>query len=189
MSRHTKIYVLVALVALLVAVYFFNRNDVPGVSAVVGADAKFTPLSVQEPQLRLDLLAKIRKLEYAGTHRNIFSAVALPPAPTAAEIARERHNRPMGPQLPPPPPPVQVPGQFFGYASSKTGRSVAFFTSGDDVLVVAEGDTFLNNFRLVHIGFDSADVEEISSGRHAQVPMVQPPASAGGPDPGAPPPQ
>ena len=42
----------------------------------------------------------------------------------------------------------------------------------------AEGDTFLNRFRLVHIGNDSADVEEISTGRHATVQMVQPPPEA-----------
>jgi hypothetical protein len=39
---------------------------------------------------------------------------------------------------------------------------------------------------LIHIGNDSADVEEISSGRHARVAMVQPPAAGGslGPTPG-----
>jgi hypothetical protein len=42
-------------------------------------------------------------------------------------------------------------------------------------LVVHEGDTFLGGFRLDRIGNDSADVEEISSGRHATVPLVQPP--------------
>ena len=51
---------------------------------------------------------------------------------------------------------------------------MAFFTSGDEVLIVPEGDTFLNGLRLLHIGNDSAEVEEVSSGRHATVPMVQP---------------
>jgi hypothetical protein len=52
---------------------------------------------------------------------------------------------------------------------------VAFFTSGDDVLVVAEGDKFLNNYRLLHVGNESAEVEEISSGRHQTMPLVEPP--------------
>jgi hypothetical protein len=61
-------------------------------------------------------------------------------------------------------------------------RRLAFFLNGDDVIVVQEGSVFLSRFRLDKIGNDSADVEEISSGRHATVPMVQPPAG----DPGAP---
>ncbi len=61
------------------------------------------------------------------------------------------------------------------HTRSASGRRVAFFTSGDDVLVVAEGDTFLGRFRLVHIGNDTADVEELGTGRHTTVPMVQPP--------------
>jgi hypothetical protein len=97
---------------------------------------------------------------------------------TPEEIAKER----VYPTVPLPTP-VQVPGEFFGYAMTpSTGKRVAFFKQGDDVFVVAEGDTFLSNFRLIHIGPDSADVEQISDHRHATVPMVQPPAA----DQGAP---
>jgi hypothetical protein len=45
--------------------------------------------------------------------------------------------------------------------------------------VFAEGDKFLNTFRLIHIGNESADVEEISSGRHATVQLVEPPDQSG----------
>lgn len=65
-----------------------------------------------------------------------------------------------------------------------SGRRVGFFKFGEDVLVVPEGDTFLNRFRLVRIGNDSADVEQLSDGRHATVSMVQPAAIG---DPGSPP--
>jgi hypothetical protein len=76
----------------------------------------------------------------------------------------------MTPPPPAPLPPVVVPAQFFGYAARPGGTTrVAFFLNGEDVLVVAEGDPFLGNYRLVHIGNDSADVEEMSSGRHATV--------------------
>ena len=142
---------------------------------MVAADGKFQPLDVHEPQLRLDLLAKLQTLEYSGTHRNIFIATPPPPPPPPGQ---QQASAPpiVGPMPPPPPPPLQVPAEFFGYEStSKSGKRVAFFTSGDDVLVVAEGDTFLNRFRLLHIGNDSADVVETSTGRHATVQMVQPP--------------
>ena len=70
-----------------------------------------------------------------------------------------------------------VPGEFFGYASTPgTRRRVAFYKNGDDVSLIAEGDTFLGNLRLVHIADDYVDVQEISSGRHARVAMVKPAA-------------
>jgi len=176
MRRRVEIFLLAGLLVLLAAfLYFMNRSQVPGLPGVLDADTKFQPLDVQGPQLHLDLLEKIEKLEYSGSHRNIFVALP-PPIPKAAEPAAPAV---VGPKLPPPPPPLEVPAVFFGYASQpRNGKRVAFFTSGDDVLVVAEGDSFLNRFRLVHIGNDSADVEETSTGRHATVPMVQPDQSS-----------
>jgi hypothetical protein len=177
MSQRTQMYVLAGLFILLgvvVYVYFF-KTSVPGLSGVLAADTKFEPLDVQEPSLRLDLLDRLRKLEYTGSHRNIF--VAGPPPIAKPEAGAAAEGRPfIGPKQPPPPPPLQIPAEYFGYASQPTsGKRVAFFTSGDDVLVVAEGDKFLNVFRLIHIGNESADVEEISTGRHATVQLVQPP--------------
>jgi hypothetical protein len=177
-----EISALAGLVVVGALVYFFNRNQIGGGVTPVSADVKFVPLSVQEPQLRLDLLAKLQKEESLSARRNIFNATPPPPEPTKAELEASKHNYKIGPEPPAPPPPVQVPGEFFGYAvrPAPSGRRFAFFKNGDDVLVVAEGDSFLSNYRLVHIGNDSADVEEISSGRHAHVAMVQPPAAGGG---------
>jgi hypothetical protein len=175
MSRRTQIWILVALIGVLVAVYLANRPQISGLQGVMASDGKFQPLNVDEPQLRLDRLEKLHKLEYSGMHRNIFSAVALPVEPTAEERKRLEHQYPTVPH-PPPPPPVEVPAQFFGYASMPSSpRRLAFFLNGDDVIVVQEGSVFLSRFRLDKIGNDSADVEEVSTGRHATVQMVQPP--------------
>ena len=179
MPQRAQIYVLTGLLVLLAGslyfAFFSGHTQAPGVQGVPVANMKFVPLDVQEPELRIAQLQKLRKLEYSGAHRNIFIAAAPPPPPqTAAQIAAQRPF--VGPRLPPPPPPLQIPAEYFGFSSEpRTGKRVAFFTSGEDVLVVPEGDTFLNRFRLVHIGNDSADVEETASGRHATVPMVKPP--------------
>jgi hypothetical protein len=187
-KQKMEISVLVGLLVLGAVVFFFNRTQVDGVPQV-SADARFVPLSVQEPQLRLDLLAKLQKETSLSPHRNIFNATPPPPEPTKAEVEAAKHKGTTGPMPPPPPPPVQVPGEFFGYAvrPAPSGRRFAFFKNGDDVLVVAEGDSFFNNYRLLHIGSDSADVEEISTGRHARITMVQPPS--GGASVGSDPPQ
>jgi hypothetical protein len=175
MKKQTQIYVLVALLVVLVYVFFANRSGAPGVNGVLASDSKFVPLNVEEPELRLDLLQKIKKADYTGSGRNIFSAVVPPPAPgTPGNPIKPTHPYPTVRQ-PPPPPPVTVPGTLYGYAVMKdNGKRLAFFQEGEDVLVVEEGSEFLHGYRLIKVGPDTADVEEISSGRHAIVQMTQP---------------
>jgi len=177
MSRRTEIYVLVALFAVLgVVLYRMNQSSTAtGAGGAQAFDGKFQPLDIQAPQLHLDQLARLKKLEYTGSHRNIFVATPPPPPPKPAGPQSEQAGF-VGPRQPPPPPPLEIPAVFFGYATrSHGGRRVAFFTSGDDVLIVAEGDTFLGQYRLVHIDNESADVEEVSTGRHTRVPLIEPP--------------
>jgi hypothetical protein len=186
MSKRTQAYVLGALLVILlyfVYSFVFGKDASSGLEGVLASDAKFQPINVDEPHLRVDLLEKLKKDDYAGAHRNIFAFGPPPPPPmTAAEIERRDHKI-YGPQPPPPPPPVNVGATLFGFAAMpQSGKRVAFFLDGDDVLVVTEGAVFLNRFRLDKIGNDSADVEEISSQRHVTVQMVAP-AAAGGETP------
>jgi hypothetical protein len=182
MSRRAQIYFLAGLgVVLGLVLYDAYRGEAPAGSGVLASDVRFQPLDVQEPRLHTELLDRLRKLEYSGTHRNIFVATPPPPENSAAQPAPKPVEPFVGPRLPPPPPPLQIPAEFFGYATrSASGKRVAFFTSGDDVLIVPEGDTFLGRFRLVRIGNDTADVEEIATGRHATVQLVQPPPEQAG---------
>jgi len=178
MPRSYQIYVFAALLVLLLFVlYRAIRPSEATVTAGVHADnTQFHPLDVQEPQLHLDLLENLRKIEYTGAHRNIFVADPLP----AARPQPVKMDRPTGPQVPPPPPPLDVPVKFFGYASEQHGgRRVGFFASGDDVLILAQGDDFLGGrYRLLSISNTSADVLEISSGRRETLPITQPPGQA-----------
>jgi hypothetical protein len=186
MSRRTQIYVLVSLLAslgwLLISETTSMFRGSGGAPAVVASNAQFKPLDIREPDLRLDLLEKIHNTKYTGMQRDIFSGQPLPPAPsvaTATKTGKTGAQVDPGPQQPPPPPPVQVPAQFFGYASRPDSNDrVAFFLNGDKVLIVAEGDAFLGNFRLLHIGNQSALVQEISTGRQTSVPLEQPPNQA-----------
>jgi hypothetical protein len=187
MSKQAKTYILGAL--LLVLAYFtytfvFPRDPGAGLPGVLASETKFTPINVEEPQLRIDLIEKLKKDEYEGTHRNIFSFGPPPPPPMTKEQKERLEHKIYRPQPPPPPAPVNVGATLFGFASMpQSGKRVAFFLDGDDVLVVTEGAVFLNRFRLDKIGNDSADVEEISSQRHVTVQMVAP---ANGNSPGGP---
>ncbi len=167
MSRHTQIYLLVALLAVLVALVAYNWRS-PEMATVLSADENFQPLKVENPELRRDLLDKIHKREYSRTHRNIFSAA--PPPPPQPDVTKKNEQ-----ETPPPPPPLEVPFKFFGYATDpQTGKRRGFFTTGDDVFIVSEGETLLNRFRLLKIGNTTAEVEETQSGRRATLQMEQP---------------
>ena len=176
MSKRVQIYVLVGLLVVLAYVFFSSQHGGSGVTGVFANDTKFTPLNVDEPQLRLDLLAELKELTYKGAHRDIFNPNSVPIAVDGGgprSPPRIRTGRRAG--VPPQPPPVTVPGTLYGYATLQTsGKRVAFFQEGDDVLVVEEGAEFLHGYRLIHVNDTTADVEEISSGRHATVQMTQP---------------
>jgi hypothetical protein len=176
MSRRVEIWVFAALLLVLgFVLYREYRPSGATVRGVYAAKAKFQPLDVQEPQLHLDLLENLGKGQYKGPHRNIFTAEPIPP-PKSEQPKSEKFA---GPPVPAGPPPLQVPVQFFGYASeTQSGRRVGFFTNGDNVLVLAQGDEFLSRYRLLSISNTSAEVMEISSGRRATLPITQPPGQA-----------
>jgi hypothetical protein len=175
MQKRVQIYVLVGLLVLLAYLFFSSQHGGSGVSGVFANDTKFTPLNVDEPQLRLDLLASLRELTYKGAHRDIFNPNSVPISTDSSTApVKARHLYPTV-QEPPPIPPPQVPGILYGYATlHSSGKRVAFFQEGDDVLVVEEGAEFLHGYRLIHVNDTIADVEELSTGRHATVQMTQP---------------
>src|ERR1700674_2219729 len=102
MSRRTEIYLLVALGVILAVVFYYSRTGPSsGVSGVLAENSKFLPLDVQEPKLHMDALERLRKLEYSGTHRNIFVAEAPPPVLAPGQ----QPSRPPEPFVGPKPPP------------------------------------------------------------------------------------
>ena len=169
MTQKFQLYVFVALLVLLAGVTLSNWNQSPQLAGVFGGNEKFEPLSVENPSLRLDKLERIRKLEYGGSRRSIFTAyMPPPPAPPVP-----------GPDFtklePPPEPPLTLPVKFFGYATDpNSGRKRAFFTNGEDVFILSEGEMLQNRFRLLRIGNATADFEEVLSGKRATLPLEQP---------------
>ncbi len=67
--------------------------------------------------------------------------------------------------------------KYFGYVSDMNGsHRKAFFATAnnEDVIIAGEGDTFLGRFRVDRLTSTSADVEEVSSGRHTTMALEQP---------------
>jgi hypothetical protein len=172
MSRRAQLYTLGALLVILAATVVSNLGDGAQIFLPGAAPGKFQPLAVENPSLRLDLLEKIRR-EYPGTTIDIFTGrpvrKAQPPAPEKAQIEKP---------LPPPEPELVVPYRFFGYSiDPRTNRRKAFFTNGDDVFIVGEGETLQNRFRVLRLGNTTADLEELSSGKRKTLQLEQPPGA------------
>jgi hypothetical protein len=175
MTRRNQIAtgLLIAVLGLLAYVINGYRQPVVGVVAS-GANQGFVPLPVENPALRLDLLQELKKFEYQGPRRNIFSTAKLQVADPI-----EQTPPPMQFIAPPVqvagPPPLVVPATFFGRMTDRlSGSRRAFFSAGEDVYVLGLGDVLLNRFRLVQIGETTAELEEMASGRRTMLTMEQP---------------
>jgi hypothetical protein len=166
------VFVLLLVVLVWVVASRFGRG--PELGGVLFANEKYVALKVDDPTLRVDLLERAQKLEYKGTQRNIFSATVPKPDPPKQPPLDAQQ-----PQLPPPDPgpaPLVVPFRFYGYEEDpRSGRRRGFFIEGENVLIAAVGDTIQNRFRLLKIGNQSAEVEELASGRRQTLQLEQPP--------------
>ena|ERR1700730_18014538 len=167
----------IMLLAGLMAVFFYTiyrSNRSPQLAPVVSsADEKFRPIAVENPALKLELLERLKKLQYEGSHRNIFSTIAAPPVSVAPPVAVA--PPPVGPVVPSGPAPLVVPATFYGFVTdARTGIRRAFFMEGENVYIMAVGEVLLGRFRLVQIGNSSVELEEINTGRRATLTMEEP---------------
>jgi hypothetical protein len=179
MPRRTQLlFLLLGLLVLFVVVVYLDFRPPEAARVSAATSEQFVPLPVENPALRVDLLDRLKKFQYHGTGRNIFSDAPAPP-PAAAKVSALAAAKPSAPAPPPGPPPLVVPATFFGYVTdARTGTRRAFFNEGDDVYVVAVGETLLGRFRLLQIGNNTAELEEMATGRRATLTMAEGPGSS-----------
>jgi hypothetical protein len=175
MKQKNQLALLGMLIVVMAVVWYLNRTKPAVVAGNTPAFQNYQLLAVDNPQLHREKMEAAQKAEYHSLGRNPFSEIA-PPSPTdqAKRVTAARAF--VGPVPLPPPPPPALPGnmKFFGYGIVPNGTSRrAFLSDGEDVYIVAEGDTLLGRFRIVKVNNASMEFEEISTGRHATVNLVQ----------------
>jgi hypothetical protein len=178
MSRRNQLIVLGVLVVILGITAYFAIPWQQGNTAEkpFAAEERFTPLKVDNPALRMDILKRFLSLEYKGVHRNIFTGTLPPPPPSTSEVSKKPPVN-VPPPAPAGPPPLTVDAKYFGFVSDLGGsHRRAFFATAnnEDVFIAGEGDTLLGRFRVVKITSTTADVEEVSSGRRATLTLEEP---------------
>lgn len=128
-----------------------------------------------DPTLRLDMIARLQKVDVTGTHRSLFDFGQAPPPPkpegvkTAAakpkvpspivpiQPVQTANNKPAAPSQPKAPP---VPLKFYGYVNPAASQKRAFFMEGDEIHVVSEGEMVKRRYKIVRIGVNSVVVED-----------------------------
>ena len=190
MKQKRQIGVLFILITAAALVWAWNFRS-KAVTADAGPNLQEPApiIDVENPHIRMEQIERARGAEYKGTGRNPFSPAAAPAA--AVKTAKlEKKSEFVGPQLPPPPPPpppcvLPANVKFYGFGTVPNGTARrAFFTDGDDVYVLGEGDVLLKRFRIIRISNANLEFEEMPRGCIGTAPLVE--EQAGAPAPGAP---
>src|SRR5665213_1138307 len=170
MTRKTSFQSAALAVLLVVAAILLHRNGSSAGSSDrdLKSGARYQPMSLDNPRIHWDLLTESQEAEYKSTGRDIFNwQLPVPPPPPPVHIPQPGDSDYIAPIIPPPPPP-KLPLKFFGFGTDSKGTARrAFLTDGNEVFIVAEGDTMLGHFRVIRITSARLEFEEISSGRRA----------------------
>jgi len=159
--------------ALVLALYLW-RNARPSAATVAAGPPVPTAAGSELPRIGLDRLARPLGPATVG-RRDIFDfgpppappVTAMPPPPPTLAAAPTPVPTPVGP---PPPPPVNV--KYIGSVEAEKGPKVAFFlTEQKEVLTGQVGETVMNRFRVVRIGIESVDVQDLGSGQLRRIPL------------------
>ncbi len=142
----------------------------PGVAAVKMASTS----SSLDPTLDETAMLRTESLVYAGTGRNIFSAIYTPPVEIPKDVPKARPDQQVatGPVVPPPyvPPPINL--RFFGTALRSNGVTQAFLLNGEDVYMASAGDIVARKYKIVSIGTSNIQVEDLQNNNTQTLPLV-----------------
>ncbi|MDE1162786.1 MAG: hypothetical protein PW792_12675 [Acidobacteriaceae bacterium] len=159
-----------------------NPRGSSSTAAAAGVPAAKLASSAAGLDPTLDEVAMLRteSLAYSGSGRNIFSlnsVVELPTDVPAARPVKAVKLPPAPPPGPPPPPPTCPPTcppinlKFFGTQKDEDGSMHAFFLGGDDVYFANQGEIVARKYKIVSIGTNSAQVEDLQNKNTQSLPL------------------
>jgi hypothetical protein len=95
--------------------------------------------------------------------------VMTPPPPPTDPVAPANVQ-----QLPVAPPVAKINLRYVGIVESQRGLRVAFFlTERNEILTGRAGDVVANRYKVVKIGLESVDMQELGSERPTRIPFVK----------------
>jgi hypothetical protein len=189
MKQKRQIIVLVVLVVVAVLVWGYEWRGQSPSTLTAAQIQNYKPLGEENPSVHWGILKHAQETEYTSNGRNPFSVI-VPPTPVELKAKRDAEDKLRRDTLAATPPPIPAPTtatwppnlKYFGYANVPNEGSVrrAFFTDGDEVYIVTEGDTLLGRYRILKVGNVNLQFQEISSGLPGTAPLEEqaaPPAA------------
>ncbi|MDD5541604.1 MAG: hypothetical protein PHX83_00340 [Acidobacteriia bacterium] len=130
-----------------------------------------------DPTIHVDWLEHNEVVDYTATKRNLFRYEAPPPPPppklTSDQIKKRDYELAHQPP-PPPPPPPPIDLKYYGFATdSATKVKRVFLTNGNDIFIAAEGDIVANRYRIIRIGVNSVEVEDMKNRNRQSLPLIE----------------
>ncbi|HKW58005.1 MAG TPA: hypothetical protein VJN42_11675 [Candidatus Acidoferrum sp.] len=172
MKQKREIIALVILLAVAAGVWGYRwKGQRPAVESL-DMIQQYKVLAQQDSRIHWEALHRAQKTEYKSSGRNPFSLFVPPPPPDP------RKTKPdvVPPPVIPPPTTAVFPAnlKYFGYGIVSNGPARrAFFTDGENVYIVPEGDTLLGRYRILKVGNNNLEFQEISSGLHGTAPLEE----------------
>jgi hypothetical protein len=129
-----------------------------------------------DPTLRLGMLSASEGVEYTGTGRNIFRPYEPPPPPIPKPVNQQGQDscvlmHPGCPGYVAPPPPINL--KFFGFASNLGEPRRVFLAEGDSIFIAREGDIVNRRYKVLHIGQNSVEIEDVLNNNRQTIPLTQ----------------
>ncbi len=177
-KKKTRLAVLLAVVAVLVAVWqFWPSAQTPQPAPAPRTSNTRNPhgaavFSKLDPSLRLDLLKGSEEVTYSGSGRDIFHAQAEPAKVDTAEVGKTVDPRinPAEPLAHTNPP---IPLKFYGFASANNKKQI-FLSQGEDIFVAKEGDIVKGRYKVMHVNPTNVEIEDVLSNYSQQIPLTLP---------------
>jgi hypothetical protein len=175
-KQQKQVVALAVLLVVAAVVWYANYGRAhvePGTLAL--HPENYTPINAQDFSIIFKQRGAAQKTEYKSSGRNPFVASALPPTPSSPTTVVQKPSGPTYADYTVPREvivPPQLPWKFFGYGNLPVnGARQAFLLEGEDVHIVGEGEVVLNHIRIVHIGNERIDYEDVKTGAHNSNPL------------------
>lgn len=160
--------------AILLVAYALMPADAPQRARPVRAGERARPAVAEAPLPVIDFARITNPPPAPGLgSRDLFDFAAPPPTPIPSALPREMVEReeitPITVPTPPPPPPLNI--KYIGAVERKGAKVAMFMTDRSEVLTGQAGETVGNRFRIVKIGLESVDIQEVGSDQVRRIPL------------------